>query len=369
MKQTVHTTAFFAAAAILLSAAHPSPPGATAPWRYAVVFHVVNGVRTYAGVTAVLPFSGRINALAATAKPTRDVAAAPAAGDDIWLAGNGTTQELHWNARAGTVRFVSAVHRKLTGMTMRFVNGSQISDPVRDDGTIAALVKSARPFLEPTGFGKAAHGPSASVGEGYGAAPPRSLDEMVEEESVIVRARVVAVLREQLMPPDDGPLMVTVFLVAVERYLSNPGPGAPGIIKVSVDGGDLPCRSGRSRCIGFRDLGQPMLVPGARYILFLRAHGRPSPEALQRGYYLSVSNGVRRKESEFDEYGLAEPWRGQILLEHGMTFAPQSEGDATGTDWKFDDGERLVGLPESIAEQEIEAAVRKLNKMEAAAGG
>ena len=371
MKRAIQIVCMLAAAcSVMRAAAQSSPAGPTHPWRYAVIFHVVDGVRTYAGVTAVLPLSARIDALAASAKPVAAAAVAPVAGDDIWLAGNGTTQELRWDATAGTARFVSAGHMERSAWTIRFVNGSHLSGPVHDDGTIAAVVKSAQPFLEPPNFGKAAHGPTASYGEGEYPPLPGSLEGMVAEAPVIVRGRVVAVLREQHdRQGDPGPDQYATFVVAVERYLHSPGPGAPWVIKVRVHGGDLPWAEGRGSGVGFRGIEEPMLAPGARYILFLDLGDSPGAAALQRGYDLVMTNGVWGKGPEFDECWLPEPWRCQILLENGMAVAPQLEREPAGYSWKFDDGEELVGLPESIAEQEIETAVSAYEKSKAADGG
>ncbi|MDE2127491.1 MAG: hypothetical protein KGJ62_12965 [Armatimonadetes bacterium] len=370
MTRLIRTGSFCAAAGILLSAAFASPRRSSHPWRYAVIFHVANGVRTYAGVTDVLPLSARIDALAAAAPATHAAGLAPDSGDDIWLVGNGTTRDLLFDPKSGAVRFVSAGHMEETAWTIRFVNGRHLTAPVPDDGTISAIVKGAKPFLQPPEFGKGAHGPSASFGEGEYAPLPGTLAGMVANAPVIVLGRIAAVLREQHVRQGDfGPEEFTAFVVVVERYLRSPGAGAPYVIKVMVRGGDLPWTDDAGGGIGSRDIDQPLLRPGARYILFLSPSTRPSPKELRLGYYLAMTKGVWGKESPFDEYTLTEPWRAQVLLQRGMAVAPQLERQPIGYSWTFNDGQKLVDLPESIAEKEIETAVEAYEKRKAADGG
>ncbi|MDE2127396.1 MAG: hypothetical protein KGJ62_12470 [Armatimonadetes bacterium] len=239
----------------------PAPP----VWRYAVVFHLSGGKASYAGVADVSSVSGALeqllNAAPAPNEASKSILSAPPSDDDIWLEGNGCSAEVVWNPGA---------------QTCSVVQNGRMTRPLEDGGVLKPVVAAIQPFLAPAGFGKNAASPSAAATIGTYSAPPRTLVEMVREAPVVVLGRVVAVLREQHMPQNyAGAAESTVFLVAVERYFRGAGVQAPSVVKVMNNGGDLPWVNAAlgTRGIGERDEDEPLLKPGARYIMFLQLIG------------------------------------------------------------------------------------------------
>ncbi|MDE2125325.1 MAG: hypothetical protein KGJ62_01915 [Armatimonadetes bacterium] len=345
-----------------LTGCRPATAAPAAPvWLYAVVFHLSDGAASYAGVADVSSASGVIQQLLDSAptptEASKSTLAAPPGADDIWLEGNGRSAEVVWNPAAGTYSVVQ--------------NG-RMTRPVADDGLFRPLVASIRPFLEPDGFGRNAASPTAAIAIFDYPPGPHTLAGMVRASPVIVRGRVVAVLREQHVPENyAGPNEETTLLVAVERYLRG-GPGAPPVVKVTAPGGDLPWSDavqGRNG-VGYRRLDEPMPMPGRRYIMFLHlaaTYGR-GPLPPRTALYAEI-HGLRGKAGEADEFIVSVPFHSKILLHRGVATALPSEGETA--EWKFADGEQIVGIPASQAEAAILHAVAKVDALPAnhATGG
>ncbi|MDE2125299.1 MAG: hypothetical protein KGJ62_01785 [Armatimonadetes bacterium] len=173
-----------------------------------------------------------------------------------------------------------------------------------------------------------------------------------------MRGRVVAVLREQHTPQNsNGANEAAIYLVAVERWLRGGTSSTPRVLKVLVPGADLPWAESNARGVGFRFDNDPMLKPGARYIMFLQLIA--SRGGLhQAGPVMAEADGVTGVGAENDEFMFPEGLRGKVLLQRGMALSlPTSD---THQPWKFDDGEQIVGIPASVSEAEIAQAVAEV---------
>ncbi|MDE2125300.1 MAG: hypothetical protein KGJ62_01790 [Armatimonadetes bacterium] len=150
---------------------HSASAAQTAPvWRYAVVFHLSAGLADYAGVADVRVVSARVQGLLHSAPVATHISQATLSQaqdtTEIWLEGNGRSAKVLWNP---------------TSDAYSVQHGQHLTRPRQDAGTFRAIVASAKPFLQPAGFGQMANGATASVATGAGPEPPGTLVGMVCE--------------------------------------------------------------------------------------------------------------------------------------------------------------------------------------------
>jgi len=307
----------------------PSPD-----WKLAVVFKRQKGRRIYVGTVnkPVLPIN-----LSEPARSQKKGVAPPSTNKaidyEVWLAANGVTRGL-WYASA---------QRVFGDLSAK----GQPGPARRDDGTLQRLVSRARPSVA-----KRPRRIDARAVADFVAAPD-TLAELCSRSGVIVVGRVTGILREAHTPINANyENQHTVYVVAVETYLKTDASGTPALRKVWQEGGTLPWQGmveGEPGGVGYEIEGDPMLDVNSRYILFLYGTSDPGGAFTQLGYVGATIYNVSGKMAELDEYHVADPWRGKILLLNGMTQAPRQTGSLELDHWRFSEPPQILDVPEAEA--------------------
>jgi len=168
-----------------------------------------------------------------------------------------------------------------------------------------------------------------------------SLADMCVRSSTVVVGRVLGIVRVHLSPPNAPSAcvgtVITVYRVAVEQYLRDDGaPHRPAAINVALLGGVL---GGRAYFVE----NEPGLMPGARYLLFLRVARSDIPGMCAGVWGITLRKGECSPVSR----------RAVILLENGRTAAPRDAYQQMRP-WRFEfDSEPLLGIPEAQALQRV----------------
>jgi hypothetical protein len=325
-----------------------APPGeanaaASQPWKLAVVFQVQGGRQAYVG-TVDSPKTPKL-----PEPPPADGGKASSScrlqnqiDYQVWLAAQGTTRGLWYSTQKHTFGCLS--------------DAGEPGEGQADDGSLAALVRSARPAIDERG---------KVPGEGSHASwtpPPDSLEALCRRSDVIVVGQVVGILRNAHTPVNAAtdPLQHTVYALAVTRYLKSDKQQHRPLLKVWQTGGWLPWVApiGNVRGTGYHIHDDPMLAVGQHYLLFLGLPEDPLRRYQQLGYVPASSGGVEGKMAELDEYMRTSHWIGKLLIREGRTCAPAVLGDQAMDHWRFSKGPQILdmALPEACANIEQEVA-------------
>ena len=154
---------------------------------------------------------------------------------------------------------------------------------------------------------------------GPGGGIPLSLTGMFGYRSVVV-GTVGPIIR---MVYAENDFQHTVYEFYVDFRLKDDDRRRDRVIKVRQSMGNLPWSRGENSGIGMRIMGEPMLVPGKRYLLFLG--GVPG------------------------DYTIPNKEYGQIVIERDRLLFPQIPGKPVREPWRFKRGPQLLGLSERAA--------------------
>jgi hypothetical protein len=189
----------------------------------------------------------------------------------------------------------------------------------------------------------------------------RSLVDLLSVPQVAV-GRVERIHRSAHSPfQSRGSLQHTVFAFRVEKWIKNDLRLQTPLVKVRQEMGDLPWQDGAKAGVGFRIVGEPMLIPGNRYLLFLLRNGDPD----RSKFRFAEFGGVRGVDGETDELSIHGGEFGQILIRDGKLTFPQVSGEPYRPDWRFEKGPQLLGLREKQAMAVLSEALRERRRRDA----
>jgi hypothetical protein len=163
---------------------------------------------------------------------------------------------------------------------------------------------------------------------------------------VIVVARVDSKLTTRHTPYDSNtPEQHSVWSCSVIKTLKQPFPTPLQDIKVSQAGGDLPWTDGHSTGIGYRVDGQPLLQIGQTYLLFLQVPAIANPLLERVGFVPAGTLDKPGRGGELDEWPIASPPRGAILIRDGILALPSEPSGMSVQPWQFvEEPKALIGL-------------------------
>jgi hypothetical protein len=174
---------------------------------------------------------------------------------------------------------------------------------------------------------------------------PYSLGQMCSSADMIVVGKAVSVLRVAPTPMNlpNSSRRHTVIAVVVDNVLKQFEPLASPVIKVRHVGGEGVRINREGKAVPFQSVGDPMLVIGNRYVLFLKSilAGPEAERAVKKGYTIANIDGVEGPAGELDEMWLIHGLAGHFLVKDGVLSPPNSETRG----WRFHFGPQLMGLP------------------------
>lgn len=176
--------------------------------------------------------------------------------------------------------------------------------------------------------------------------PSQNLQDHFNHKLVVV-GRVGGIFRTAHTPYNNpGPEQHTVFTFFVEKVIKDEYGLQGRSIKIRQNMGDLPWRNEYGSVgVGRRIIGEPMLRPGGRYILFLMRPGDPKKSP----HLIAEYNGFRGVSGESDEFTIPSGEFGQFKLERGVVAWSSAEGESWAKPWLFEDGPQIVGSKEAEA--------------------
>ena len=261
---------------------------------------------------------------------------------EIWLAADGAMQGVWYetaSAQFGPLTgLVYAGTSKDTGEFSRIIHRAVVpSQPNRP--RVDTMAYALRPFVS------------------------QSLKQLCLMSQAVVTGRVVGILREGHTPVNsENSFQHTVYVVSADDFLMQPANGLAPVIKVWVAGGYLPWKLYAGRHTGWLTSDEPLLDLGQRYCLFLKMPKDEAGAAHRRGYWHASIFGISGMSSELDEYLVADPLRGKLLLQNGMT-CPLPEPYTLlkmKTYWQFnDEGPQILNLPEADVMATIKQAIAR----------
>ncbi|MFY9235190.1 MAG: hypothetical protein WAO58_12115 [Fimbriimonadaceae bacterium] len=156
-----------------------------------------------------------------------------------------------------------------------------------------------------------------------------------------------------------GPPQHTVFDFRVESFLSKKIPHEGPMLEIRQEQGDLEWTIEETRGRGVRVSGEPMLMVGSRYMLFLQWPPKDNLALRRRPHHEATFEGVTGKSGELGELLILGSVAGQVRIVNDVAVMPQEEGMERKADWRFKRDPQILGLSEAQLVAAVRAAIQQ----------
>ncbi len=181
---------------------------------------------------------------------------------------------------------------------------------------------------------------------------PGSLQELVKDASVIALGITGNAIDRAHNPPSGrGLAQHVVFEFRVQKLLKDVTGRAGSLLLIRQNQGDLPWTESGISGEGVRNDDESLLVPGKRYLLFLRPIDRIMGRPYKPGLIISQSG---QKLADSREFLIAPtPWGIAEVTDRVLTLPTSDE--IRQVPWRFQSGAQLLGMSEDSAAVSIRA--------------